>query len=58
MPPTIAKARRQLIIWLNQVAKGLPTSMAIVSPDMTRLTACARLCVGTSEAATRDATPK
>ncbi len=54
----MAKQERQPIHWPTAVAKGTPMIVATVRPIITIETAWARLLTGTSDAATRAATPK
>jgi len=58
IPATTTYAERQPSCWPSQVAAGTPATLAIVSPSITEATARPRLAGSTSEAATRDATPK
>ncbi|MCY1518229.1 hypothetical protein D9M68_529390 [compost metagenome] len=58
MTPTNTKAARQPNSWPSHAAMGTPTSVAPVSPSITRPTARARRPGGASVAATSAATPK
>ena len=49
---------RQLRYWPKSAMAGVPISVAIVSPSITYPTVRARICTGTSEAATSADTPK
>ncbi|MNP63343.1 hypothetical protein D3C76_1587270 [compost metagenome] len=55
---TMAKVQRQPNSWLTAVATGTPMTVATVSPSRMVETARVRRRRGTSEAATRAATPK
>ncbi|MDH6634879.1 UNVERIFIED_ORG: hypothetical protein M2438_000054 [Methylobacterium sp. SuP10 SLI 274] len=55
---TRAKLQRQPTACPMPLASGTPTMVATDRPRITRETACVRRSRGTSEAATREATPK
>ncbi|MNN88368.1 hypothetical protein D3C81_2060440 [compost metagenome] len=55
---TMAKVQRQPKAWLTAVATGTPMTVATVRPSRMVETARVRSRNGTSDAATRAATPK